>query len=86
MTHAPSNYVVLDGITGEENSGGGKQVYGVFFDNAAGTVENWAIQNCRFPVSGNVLSAGASVTLYEFNCSNIADPDEGGESVWIFVC
>jgi len=81
MANAPSNYVVLDGITGEESGGlgtGGKQQYGVFFDNVAGTVEYWGIQNCKFPVSGNVLSSGASVTLYEFNCSNIADPDEGG--------
>jgi hypothetical protein len=79
-----SNYVVLDGITGEENGGlgnGGKQGTAISVSNPPSgtiTLSNWGVQNCKFPVSANVLSSGTNVTFSNLNWKNVADPDAGG--------
>jgi hypothetical protein len=71
MTHAASNFAIVDGLTGE--NGAYLQAYGVYFSNDAFTPMGWKIDSCRLPSATNAIFAGAATTLDNFHVSNISE-------------
>jgi len=76
MTHAASNFAVIDGLTGENSTC--LQTYGIYFSNNAFTPTGWKIDSCRLPSAANAIYAGASVTLDNFHVRNISEPASRG--------
>jgi hypothetical protein len=70
MTHAASNFAVIDGLTGENSTC--LQKFGICFSNHAFTPTGWKIDSCRLPSATNAIYVGASVTLDNFHISNIS--------------
>jgi hypothetical protein len=71
MTHGASNFVLIDGLTGE--NGARLQAYGICFSNDAFTPTGWKIDSCRLPSAANAIYAGPSATLDHFHIGNISE-------------
>lgn len=71
MTRGASNYVLIEGLTGENAAF--LQTYGIQFSNDAFTPVGWKIDSCRLPSATNAIYAGPSTTLDHFQIGNISE-------------
>jgi hypothetical protein len=67
-TNSSSNFVTLEGITGETSTF--KQDYGVLFSDAAQIPISWAVNNCRIDAAVAVLYAPDLVQMYRLSVNN----------------
>lgn len=71
MSRGASNFVLIEGLTGE--NAGFLQTYGIQFSNDAFTPVGWKIDSCRLPSAIYAIYAGSSATLEHFQIGNISE-------------
>jgi hypothetical protein len=79
MTHAASNFALIQGLTGE--NAGHVQSHGIYFSDHPKSPTGWTVDSCRFPNEVSAIEAGEGTTLNNFRIANISEQASHGLSV-----
>jgi hypothetical protein len=79
MTHAATNFVLIQGLTGENSTH--LQSHGIYFSNHRAAPTGWKVDSCRIPNAVSAIEAGEMTTLDNFHIANISEIVSHGLSV-----
>jgi hypothetical protein len=79
MTNAPTNFVLIQGLTGENSTY--LQSHGIYFSEHRATPTGWTVDSCRIPNAVSAIEAGEMTTLNNFHITNITELASHGLSV-----
>jgi hypothetical protein len=78
MTHAATNFALIQGLTGENSTH--LQSHGIYFSDHPATPTGWKVDSCRLPNAVTAIEAGARTTLDNFHIANISEQASHGLS------
>jgi hypothetical protein len=79
MTHAATNYVLIQALTGENSTH--LQSHGIYFSDHRATPTGWKVDSCRIPNAVSAIEAGEMTTLDNFHITNLSELVSHGLSV-----
>jgi hypothetical protein len=79
MTHAATNFALIQGLTGENSTH--LQSHGIYFSDHRATPTGWKVDSFRIPNAVSAIEAGERTTLDNFHITNMSELVGHGLSV-----
>ena len=79
MTHAATNFALIQGFTGENAAH--LQSHGIYFSDHPATPVGWKVDSFRIPNAVSAIQAGETTTLDNFHIVNVSELASHGLSV-----
>jgi hypothetical protein len=79
MTHAATNFALIQGFTGENSTH--LQSHGIYFSDHRATPTGWKVDSFRIPNAVSAIEAGPQATLDNFHIVNVSEQASHGLSV-----